>query len=73
MFLVNQQIYNATADEVETGLQKQDLHPVFQAIKRLSKHPSANSRSPVILAVDGSYCSSSDEIMESWRNITALC
>ena len=61
------EFYNAMADEAETGLRKHNLHPAFRAIKRLSKHPSARSRSPVILAVDGSSCSSSDEIIERWR------
>ena len=60
--------YSALADEVEIGLQRNDLRPAYRAIKQMRGGCERVDASTVpITKDDGTPCISVDEVLERWN------
>ena len=55
------------ADEAEAGLERNNLHLTFRAIKRMLGGPNHEGREAPITKSDGSACRLTTEILDRWR------
>jgi len=58
--------YSNIADEAESGFQRNNLGPAYQAIKRLRGNAHGTANGPVARS-DGSMCSTPGEVTARWR------
>jgi len=58
--------YTKIADEAESGFQRNNLGPAYQAIKRLRGNAHSAANGPVARS-DGSMCTTPEEVTARWR------
>jgi hypothetical protein len=59
--------HSAIAQEAEEGFQRNNLRPAYKAIKRLRGGQQGGRTNAQIAKLDGSLCTTSDEIAEKWK------
>ena len=58
---------SSSITSIEAGLQRNNLHPTFRAIKRMQGGPNQESREANITKWDGSACSITKKTLDRWR------